>query len=96
MPGDMVQATQGHDAGRCYLVLDHIQERFALVDGRKRPYHRPKWKNSRHLCILKKCAMTSDERAEMQACHPASGQADRMIRERISAWKKGLRWQEKT
>lgn len=50
--GRLVTSTAGRDAGRPYVVFKLPADGFVLVvDGDKRPVHRPKRKNPRHLQI---------------------------------------------
>lgn len=51
-PGQWVTSSAGRDIGAHYLVLDVVEERFALVaDGVKRTVAKPKKKNIRHLWV---------------------------------------------
>jgi ribosomal protein L14E/L6E/L27E len=49
MIGRFVFSKSGHDKGKCYVVIDCDQKRFALCDGNSKTIPIPKWKNPRHL-----------------------------------------------
>lgn len=51
--GRVVIATQGHDAGRWYVILRMLDERNALLcDGHSRKLDKPKKKQIKHLRAL--------------------------------------------
>ncbi len=48
--GEIVKSTAGRDKGTYYLVIDNQDEnKIKVVDGVKRKFNNPKYKNSRHL-----------------------------------------------
>jgi len=50
VPGRLVRSLSGRDAGRYFVVVDVIDDRFvAVADGDARPLRRPKKKNAKHL-----------------------------------------------
>jgi len=52
-PGQLVCSKGGRDKGRCYLVLEVMDQHFVrLVDGNRRRIDRPKRKNIKHLQVL--------------------------------------------
>ncbi len=49
-PGQLVRSLAGRDKGKHYLVLWELDQKYVLlVDGRRRPFARPKKKNKAHL-----------------------------------------------
>lgn len=48
--GEIVKSTAGRDKGSYYLVIaQKAEKRIKVVDGIKRKFNNPKYKNSRHL-----------------------------------------------
>jgi ribosomal protein L14E/L6E/L27E len=48
--GEIVRSTAGRDKDTYYLVIDNESKRkIKVVDGVKRKFNNPKYKNSRHL-----------------------------------------------
>ena len=48
--GEIVKSTAGRDKDTYYLVIDNESERkIKVVDGVKRKFNNPKYKNSKHL-----------------------------------------------
>ena len=48
--GEIVKSTAGRDKGTYYLVIDNQDKsKIKVVDGVKRKFNNPKYKNSRHL-----------------------------------------------
>lgn len=48
--GEIVRSTAGRDKGVYYLVIDNESEnKFKVVDGVKKKFSNPKYKNSKHL-----------------------------------------------
>ena len=48
--GEIVRSTAGRDEGTYYLVIDNKpKSKIKVVDGVKRKFNNPKYKNSRHL-----------------------------------------------
>ena len=48
--GEIVKSTAGRDQGTYYLIIDNeSKEKIKVVDGVKRKFNNPKYKNSRHL-----------------------------------------------
>jgi len=51
--GNLVYSRQGRDAGKPFLVVGQVNERYVLVaDGDLRHLDNPKMKNLRHLKVL--------------------------------------------
>ena len=49
-PGRIVQSTQGRDKGRCFVVLEKLDEQYVLMaDGLTRKQDHPKKKKLKHL-----------------------------------------------
>ncbi|NLP35233.1 MAG: hypothetical protein GX359_08590 [Clostridiales bacterium] len=51
--GGFTIATAGHDAGRCYVIINIDKEYVYLVDGNIRTLDRPKKKKLKHVNLLK-------------------------------------------
>lgn len=51
--GGYAISTAGHDAGRCYVIIDIEKEYVYLVDGIIRTIDRPKKKKLKHVNLLK-------------------------------------------
>lgn len=48
--GEIVRSTAGRDKDTYYLVIDNeSNQKIKVVDGVKRKFNNPKYKNSRHL-----------------------------------------------
>ena len=48
--GEIVKSTAGRDKDTYYLVIDNkTNKKIKVVDGVKRKFNNPKYKNSRHL-----------------------------------------------
>ena len=48
--GEIVKSTAGRDQGTYYLIIDNeSKKKIKVVDGVKRKFNNPKYKNSRHL-----------------------------------------------
>lgn len=48
--GEIVKSTAGRDSGNYYLVIDNeSSDKVKIVDGVKRKFNNPKYKNSKHL-----------------------------------------------
>jgi len=48
--GEIVKSTAGRDKDTYYLVIDNeFQRKIKVVDGVKRKFNNPKYKNSKHL-----------------------------------------------
>ena len=48
--GEIVKSTAGRDSGNYYLVINNeSSEKVKIVDGVKRKFNNPKYKNSKHL-----------------------------------------------
>lgn len=48
--GDIVRATAGRDAPKCFVVLEERSGAVLICDGKRRPLMRPKQKNPKHVC----------------------------------------------
>ena len=56
-PGQLVEPKAGRDAGRYYLVLQVINDKYVLtVDGEVRRLENPKKKNVKHLILYNRFA----------------------------------------
>lgn len=61
--GTVVQSKAGRDAGRYFMVLEHLDAQHVLtVDGRLRRLNKPKKKKVRHLCVKPVCLMEIQEK----------------------------------
>jgi ribosomal protein L14E/L6E/L27E len=48
--GEIVRSTAGRDKGSYYLVIDNeSKNKLKVVDGVKRKFNNPKYKNSKHI-----------------------------------------------
>ena len=47
--GDIVVSTAGHDMGELFFVQDTLGEYAFLIDGKCRPYDKPKKKKLKHI-----------------------------------------------
>lgn len=48
--GEIVKSTAGRDKGNYYLVIDNsFKNKFKVVDGVKKKFNNPKYKNGKHL-----------------------------------------------
>ena len=56
--GDVVVSTAGHDMGELFFVQDTLGEYAFLIDGKCRPYDKPKKKKLKH--ILKIGSVNND------------------------------------
>lgn len=76
----LVRSKAGHDQGWLYLLVGQNDGRMAVVDGRSRWRSRPKYKNPKHLVILKSVPKTIWE--EIASCQD-EGAANARIRQII-------------
>ncbi|NLC39870.1 MAG: hypothetical protein GX763_03010 [Clostridiaceae bacterium] len=65
--GAAVKATQGHDRGRLYLVIERDADQVQLCDGAYRPVTKPKAKNIKHLVHVSDLIEASQLIADLNA-----------------------------
>ena len=68
--GDIVVSAAGHDKGQRFLVLDVLEERAVLVDGKSRRTEKPKLKNLKHL--IPEGTVPAETAARMSAERPTN------------------------
>lgn len=81
--GYFAKALCGHDKGKVYMIVSEEEDRVALCDGTSRPLGRPKYKNKKHVQLIR-----SEKTADIFTSLVESGEADRLIREEIRAREK--------
>ena len=81
--GYFAKALCGHDKGKVYMIVSEEEDRVALCDGTIRPLARPKYKNKKHVQLIR-----SEKTAAVFTSLMESGEADRLIREEIRAREK--------
>ena len=50
--GDVVVSTAGHDMGELFVVQETLGEYVFLIDGKNRPFEKPKKKKMKHLAKI--------------------------------------------
>lgn len=63
MEGMLAQSTAGHDKTKIYVILREDDAYVYLVDGEIRTMDKPKKKNKKHIQIIKKFRMETEEKA---------------------------------
>ena len=81
--GYFAKALCGHDKDKVYMIVSEEEDRVALCDGTSRPLGRPKYKNKKHVQLIR-----SEKTADIFTSLVESGEADRLIREEIRAREK--------
>ena len=81
--GYFAKALCGHDKDKVYMIVSEEEDRVALCDGTSRPLGRPKYKNKKHVQLIR-----SEKTAAVFTSLVESGEADRLIREEIRAREK--------
>ena len=81
--GYFAKALCGHDKDKVYMIVSEEEDRVALCDGTSRPLGRPKYKNKKHVQLIR-----SEKTAAVFTSLMESGEADRLIREEIRAREK--------
>lgn len=80
--GRMVISTQGHDKGRCFLVVQIVDDRYVIIaDGQTRKMAHPKKKQLKHLRTVPYASPEAVSMAQVGA-----GTADSAIRKVIKAY----------
>ena len=78
--GYFAKARCGYDTGRIYMIVSEEEDRVALCDGTLRPLGRPKYKNKKHVQLIR-----SEKTADIFTSLVESGEADKLIRQQIRA-----------
>ncbi len=81
--GYFAKALCGHDRGKVYMIVGQDKDRVALCDGISRPLGRPKYKNIKHIQLIR-----SEKTANIFTSLMESGEADKLIRKEIRAREK--------
>ena len=81
---DIVQCSNGRDAGRLFLVVDTAEQLVYLADGKHRKVSRPKKKNMKH--VLLKGKLTG---VEAERIHSGDKITDKAIRNIMAAYAAG-------
>ena len=81
--GYFAKALCGHDKDKVYMIVSEEEDRVALCDGTSRPLGRPKYKNKKHIQLIR-----SEKTADIFTSLVESGEADKLIRQQIRAREK--------
>ena len=81
--GYFAKALCGHDKDKVYMIVSEEEDRVALCDGTSRPLGRPKYKNKKHIQLIR-----SEKTAAVFTSLVESGEADKLIRQQIRAREK--------
>ena len=81
--GYFAKSLCGHDQGKIYMIVAKDRDRVALCDGTSRPLGRPKYKNIKHIQLIR-----SEKTADIFTSLVESGEADKLIRQQIRAREK--------
>lgn len=81
--GYFAKALCGHDKDKVYMIVSEEEDRVALCDGTSRPVGRPKYKNKKHVQLIR-----SEKTADIFTSLVESGEADKLIRQQIRAREK--------
>ena len=81
--GYFAKALCGHDKDKVYMIVSEEEDRVALCDGTSRPLGRPKYKNKKHVQLIR-----SEKTAAVFTSLVESGEADKLIRQQIRAREK--------
>ncbi len=81
--GYFAKALCGHDKDKVYMIVSEEEDRVALCDGTSRPLGRPKYKNKKHVQLIR-----SEKTADIFTSLVESGEADKLIRQQIRAREK--------
>ena len=81
--GYFAKALCGHDKDKVYMIVSEEEDRVALCDGTIRPLARPKYKNKKHVQLIR-----SEKTADIFTSLVESGEADKLIRQQIRAREK--------
>ena len=81
--GYFAKSLCGHDKGKRYMIVSEEEDRVALCDGTSRPLGRPKYKNKKHVQLIR-----SEKTADIFTSLVESGEADKLIRQQIRAREK--------
>lgn len=53
-PGMLVRSLAGHDKGKLYIIIEEIDGKLMLTDGKIRTLERPKAKKVMHVQLIRK------------------------------------------
>ena len=52
--GALAKSLAGHDKGDFFVIMEETDEYVLLVDGKLRPFKKPKRKNKKHIQVISK------------------------------------------